>query len=329
VLKVFFKDIKDADDEPGQFDIDLKAIIMPDGISDDMLNITWYRWGGPSSGAFDMTDKREVKFQNPTKGGLYKFRLEMQPGGCIMPSSDAWVLLPKAGGEVTDWMVSEIPSLVTRAANWETAVRTVAISNGIDEEDFLETAWITIATYDFDYQGIVGSPTRRYSFRDVDRPADHVPQDISGMRGQVGNADWDEPSYATLQGIVVHRGKINNAMYGIWGRKLGYSRWALKLGAMGNAIKRELWDDPTSQSAIDWGVDLYDEYNDGGNLSSIITKLRAKSIQSSDTDSGLNDVNLWPDTTSVSSGFWLPTMPREYDSLIVDENEAVRGRLFN
>ena len=62
-------------------------------------------------------------------------------------------------------------------------------------------------------------------------------------------------------------------------------------------------------------------------LSSVITKTRAKSIQSPDTPSGLNDVNLWPDTTPAS-GFWLPTMPTDYDSLDEGENEMQRGRLF-
>lgn len=67
--------------------------------------------------------------------------------------------------------------------------------------------------------------------------------------------------------------------------------------------------------------------DDGDDLSSVITKPRAKSIQSPDTFSGLNDVNLWPDTTAAS-GFWLPTMPTDYDSLDEGENEIPRGRLF-
>jgi len=119
--------------------------------------------------------------------------------------------------------VSEVPSLVTRASDWEDAVRAVAVSNGLNPNTFLETAWKAIATCDFDYQGA---------------------------------------------------------------------------------------------------------HTSSGSLAAILTKTRAKQIQSPDTPTGLNDVNLWPDTTSVSSGFWLPTMPTDYDSLDEGENEMPRGRLF-
>lgn len=331
VLKVFFKYIKDANDEPAPFDIDLKANILPNDLSDEVLNITWYNWAGPSSsGAFDKTDEREVKFQNPTKGGLYKFRMEMELQPNHVMVSDAWVLLPEAGGEIADWIVTEVPSLVTRAADWETAVRAVAVANGLNEDEFLETAWIAIATYDFDYQGIVGPPTKRYSFRDADRPVGHLPDpSIPGMVGEKGNGDWDEPSYATLRGIVVHRAKVNNAMYAVWGRELGYTTAGLRAGAFWNAAGRGLWDDSTSQNAVTLGGDLYDTHTGGGSLSAVLTKTRAKAIQSPDTPTGLNDVNLWPDPTPVPSGFVLPTMPRDYDSLIVGTNETVRGRLFN
>jgi hypothetical protein len=331
VLKVFFKYVKNAQGEPGPFDIDLKATVLPNNAPDDDIKITWYTWSGPSdSGFLDYTNKKVVKFKNPTKGGMYKFRMEIQqpPSGAII-ASDAWVLLPKAGGEITDWIVSEVPSLVTQASNWATAVRAVAVSNSLDEEEFLDTAWKAIATADFDYQGVVGSPTMRYSFTDADRPVDHISNtNIPGMGGARGNGDWDEPSYATLRGIVVHRAKINNAMYAVWGRKLGYTLGELRAGAVWNAMSRDLWDDSTSQNAVSLGSLLYNTYSSGGSLSAVLTKAQAQSIQSPDTPTGLNDVNLWPDPTPASSGFWLPTMPTDYDSLKDGENTIPRGRLF-
>jgi hypothetical protein len=102
----------------------------------------------------------------------------------------------------------------------------------------------------------------------------------------------------------------------------------LKVGAFWNAAERDLWDDSTSQNAVDLGSDLYDAHAGGGNLSSVLTKTRAKSIQSPDTSSGVNDVNLWPDTTSMSSGFWLPDMTTDYYKLDDGVNEGPRGRLF-
>jgi hypothetical protein len=330
VLKVFFKYVKNANDEPAPFDIDLKANILPAGMPDSQLNISWNKREGPSgSGSFNKTDGRQVKFQNPTKGGLYKFQMRMGPQPNDIAAGEAWVLLPKAGGEIADWMVSEVSSLVTRAAEWEAAVRAVAVARGLNEDEFLKTAWKAIATCDFDYQGIVGSPTKRYSFRDSDRPAGHTPDpSIPGMAGEKGNGDWDEPSYATLRGIVVHRAKVNNVMYAVWGRKLGYTEFELKAGAFWNAMGRSLWDDSSSRRAVKLGSDLYNAHSGGGNMSAILTKSRAREIQSPDTSSGLNDVNLWPDTTPVSSGFWLPAMPTDYDSLDEGENEMPRGRLF-
>ncbi len=315
-LKIFFKFIKDSNDEPGPFNIELKAN-LPECIPDELLNITWsLREGPPGSGSFDKTDERNVQFQNPTEGGLYKFQMEMHPPGCGVMRSDAWVLLPKAGGEVSDWMINEVPSLANRAADWETDVRAVAAARGLKEKQFLRTAFQAIATAYFDYQGIVGSPTKRYSFTDSDRPVDHVPNPaIPGMAGKKWNGDWDEPSYATLKGIVVHRAKINNAMYAVWGRQLGFKPWMLKAGAIYNAHRRRLWDDASSQSAIELGIDLFRAHSKEESLSAVLTKKRAKGIQTPDEKSGLNDVNLWPDTTPVSSGFTLENMPTDYDTL--------------
>jgi hypothetical protein len=326
-FKVFFKYIKDSNDEPAPFDIDLTANVLPDSMSDEDLSITWSKLDGPSySGSFDKTDEREVKFQNPTEGGLYEFAMQTELQSHGVMASGVWVLLPRAGGEVANWVVTEVPSVVSRAAAWETAVRGVAVAQGLDEDEFLETAWIAIASWDFDYQGIVGEPTKRYSFTDADRPDGHTPDpNISGMRGEKGNGDWDEPSYATLMVIVIHRSKLTDAMYGVWGRELGYSTLMLRAGAFWNAASRGLWDDSTSQNAVDLGGDLYSAHASGGSLSAILTKARAKELQS-DT---LNDENLWPDLTPVSAGFVLPTMPRDYDSLIVGEEEGIRGRLFN
>ena len=240
--------------------------------------------------------------------------------------SEAWVMLPKAGGEVKNWLASEVDPLITRAETWRNTIEAVAVSNGILPEVFLETAWISIASLDFDYQGVAGCPTKRYSFVDNDRPAGHTPMDIAGMRGAKGDGDWNEPSFATLSGIPVSRAKLNNALYAVWGRTLGYSKYELKSGALFNAMTRSLWDDLTSQDAIVFGSDLYDESINGTNVISIITKQRAKEIQSPDTTSGLNDVNLWPDSEQAS-GFWLPVMPTDYCSLTNNSNEN-RGRLF-
>lgn len=104
----------------------------------------------------------------------------------------------------------------------------------------------------------------------------------------------------------------------------------LKAGAYYNAISRQLWDDSSSQDAIEFGCDLYDAYTNGIDLSLHITRSRAKRLQSKDNASGLNDVNLWPDSLPVTSStsFWIPTMPTNYEYLVEGTNTQVRGRLF-
>lgn len=331
-LKVFYKYVKDGYGNVLPFDLVLRANLLPDGISDDCILYNWTKRSGPgNSGSFVEMDKREVRFRNPTQGGLYKFRLSVSVPGGTNHISEAWVLLPKAGGEVSDWLAGEVSNTVQRALAWKSAVEQVADAYGKDRRQFLETAWKQIASWDFDYQGVAGTPTPRYSFTDADRPANHVPdENIPGMQGKKGNGDWDEPSYATLEGVVVHRAKINNLMYAVWGRTLGYSPWMLKAGAYYNAISRQLWDDSSSQDAIEFGCDLYDAYTNGIDLSLLITRTRAKRLQSKDNASGLNDVNLWPDSLPVTSStsFWIPTMPTNYEYLVEGTNTQVRGRLF-
>lgn len=330
VLKVYFKYVKDANDEPDDFDIDLKADLIPGVATNAALNVTWSKLDGPaSSGSFNQTDALAVKFQNPTKGGLYKFRAEAAPESGRSVHGDAWVLLPKAGGEIAGWMTTEVASVVAAAQAWKSAIEAVAISNNLDIVEFRYTAWLAIATADFDYQGVVGSPTQRYSFTDYDRPDWHYPNEsIPGMAGSKTNGDWDEPSFATLRGIVVSRSKINNAMYAVWGRVLGYSTGNLKDGAYWNAASRGLWDDSTSQNAVVLGGALYDAFIANTSMDVVLTKAAAKGIQSIDSPTGLNDVNLWPDNTPVSTGFILYQMPTDYDSLKDGISTSPRGRFF-
>jgi len=167
------------------------------------------------------------------------------------------------------------------------------------------TAWRYIASVAFDYQGVAGDPTPRYSYVDSDLP----------MAEQDGN-DWNNPSYATLMGIVVSRTKINNLLYCVWGRELNHSTLALRGGGIINAWSRlQSGDNDSSQRAIAFGGDLYDDLVAGRDLGSTITKARAKQMQTPDTPDGLNDVNLWPNETLATGGFWFPNMPTDYDIL--------------
>lgn len=321
VLKVFYKYIKNSDGNPGPCSIVLNAVMEPDDIPSNAVTYAWRLVDGPSnSGAFDATDRKLVRYQNPTKGGLYKFQVDIGlPSGSNLLSG-AWVLLPKAGGEIGEWLTNEVPIAVQRAQAWSNAVAAVALDFGENKDAFLFQSWIKIASEYFDYQGVAGTPTPRYSFTDADRPLGHQPDpNIPGMAGEKGNGDWDEPSYATLKGVVVHRAKINNLLYAVWGKTLGYSEWFLSHGAGMNAISRAMWgDNASSQNAIELGFDLYDAHIQNGDLDALLTPSRSLGLQTPDDSSGLNDVNLWPDSEPVSSPhiFWFPLMPTNYSNLI-------------
>ncbi|MBQ9344436.1 MAG: hypothetical protein IJT88_04390 [Kiritimatiellae bacterium] len=320
VHKIFYKYAKTGHPLNAPLDICLDSVLSDYDLPENGPSFHWRLLDGPSdSGAFVETNGLSVRFRNPTKGGLYMFLLEIGvPGGATL-SSGAWVLLPKAGGEIGAWLANEVPLAVQRAQAWSNAVAAVAQACGEDEDDFLEMAWIKIASDNFDYQGVAGNPTHRYSFTDADRPAGHQPDpSIPGMAGAKGNGDWDEPSYATLKGVVVHRSKITDLMYAVWGRELGYGLLALKFGAYRNAISRSMWDDDSSQKAIELGSALYDAHAQNGDLGAVLTPIRSAELQTPDDCSGLNDVNLWPDTVPVSSvnAFSFPAMPTNYSYLI-------------
>lgn len=144
-------------------------------------------------------------------------------------------------------------------------------------------------------------------------------------KGQ-GN-DFDEPSYATLGGIVVHRAKVNNLLFCVWARVLGYSTASALCGADFNAIMRGQWgDNDSSQAAIGFGGMLYDKSIAGENLASLITTGKAKTMQTPDSADGLNDVNLWPNNKPAPDGFRFKPMPTDYDTLSKgDQSSSDRG----
>lgn len=321
VHKIFYKYVKDERPLNAPLDIFLYADLSDYDLPENGATFHWRLLDGPAdSGSFVETNGLSVRFRNPTKGGLYMFLLEIGvPGGTPL-SSGAWVLLPKAGGEIGGWLATEVSNVVQQAQAWSNAIAAVAQEYGKNKDVFLFSSWIKIASDNFDYQGVAGNPTRRYSFTDTDRPASHQPDaSIPGMAGSKGNGDWDEPSYATLKGVVIHRAKITDLMYAVWGRTLGYSEWMLTQGAHLNAIYRGMWwDNASSKNAIELGSDLYDAHIQNGDLDTLLTPSRAQELQTPDGNSDLNDVNLWPDSLPVSSPnlFWLPPMPTDYSYLI-------------
>ena len=321
-LQIFYKYVRDANDNPKDFTVymDLK---VPYAFS-YYDNPVWEKVSGPNSGGLSSTTSLNVGYENPKKAGLYEFKLKTD----YCADTRAAFLLPGAGGKIDQWLIDEIPIMIAKAAAWEQAVRQVARDNNEIEDDFLETAWMAIASADFDYQGLAivdqNIPTRRYNFTDVDQQ----------NAARQGDGDWNEPSYATLRGLVVSRSKINNLFYAVWGRELGYNINALSSGALFNAIKRGRLDDSSSQASIAVGSLLYGVHESGGDMNNGLDKNAVSTMQTPDV---LNDKNLWPSDQIAVQNFTFPTMPTTYEMLDEGADEVDdgngnetgnRGRLF-
>jgi hypothetical protein len=329
-LNVFFKYIKNDNDEPGDFIVKFDADIMPVDIL-DICNIEWSQTDGPAIASLTNINKGHAELKNPSPIGdkltsVYKYRITVSIGGFEL-KSEAWVMLPRAGGEISGWLAKEIPIAISRAHDWYDKVCTKCVLRGMAADEAKEfargTAWRYIASCEFDYQGVAGDPTPRYSYTDADRPEGEV----EGFMGKCQGNDFDEPSYATLSGIVVHRAKVNNLLFCVWARVLGYSTASALHGADFNAIMRGQWgDNDSSQAAIGFGGMLYDKSIAGENLAPLITTEKAKTMQTPDSADGLNDVNLWPNNKPTPDGFRFDPMSTDYDTLSKgDQSSSDRG----
>ncbi len=314
-LNVFFKYIKDESDEPGDFTVKFDADLRPAALL-SICKLEWTQTDGPATVPLTNIDKGHAELQNPPATGgksasVYKYRLTASNDDFEL-KSEAWVMLPRAGGEISGWLEAEVPRMINKAEAWTNAVMNAYPPDRPLEEAkgfVLTKAWMYIASNEFDYQGVAGDPTPRYSYTDEDRKG--VGPDVIG--GRYGNGDFDEPSYATLKGIVVYRAKINNMMYCVWGRTIGYSTFALQLGAHWNSWRRNQGlDNTTSQLSIQIGGALYDACIKKQSLGHLITKEKAKLLRG---NGELDDVNLWPNNKIAPMGFSFPEMPTDYNTL--------------
>ncbi len=123
-LAIFQKDARDASLVVQDFDVTLNAHVLPASVTADQLNESWAKVQGPTSGNLNRTDTFEVKYQNPTKGGVYKFEFNLGLPGCA--KSGANVELPLGGPDVTAYYLSEEQRYDTWLTTMKTRVHTVS-----------------------------------------------------------------------------------------------------------------------------------------------------------------------------------------------------------
>ncbi|NLE41275.1 MAG: hypothetical protein GX615_05535, partial [Lentisphaerae bacterium] len=97
-LVVFHKDVRNEDFVVQDYDVTLKANIMPVCLAADQLSESWTKVVGPSSGGFNRTDTFEVKYKNAKKSGLYQCTFDLGLSGCA--KSGVNLHLPLGGPDV-------------------------------------------------------------------------------------------------------------------------------------------------------------------------------------------------------------------------------------
>ena len=290
-LIIFYNAVIDANFQVEDFDVTLKANVLPTSITADQLSESWAKAEGPASGSFNRTGTFEVKYQNPKVGGLYKFEFDLGLSGCA--KSGANVNLPLACADMTSWLDTETKAVGTWATTHRTATETANYSAipGVTMCRVYQT-WCSLSGSYFDYvfdpvDAQQHAPCRRF-------------QPTIGPNGKYG--------YVTVNGVVVHGSKINNMMWALFGRYWGWSETSLRLGAHLNQLGRNLRrDGATSQNAIGFGDDIHD--NPSANITTILTPANLRTLQVPNT---LIEETLWPSPDAAdadNSTFTRPTLP--------------------
>ena len=113
-LVIFYKDVINSSFNVQDFNVTLKANILPTSITAHQLGVVWSKISGPNSGSFNNTDSFEIKYQNPKQGGVYRFVFDLNLNGCA--KSEANVVLPLAGAEVDSIVGADVGRANTFAA---------------------------------------------------------------------------------------------------------------------------------------------------------------------------------------------------------------------
>jgi len=238
-LIIFFEDVHGGYDDSSQaelvadFDVNLKANILPDLFSVDDLNESWAKAEGPDSGALNKTDTFEVKFQNPKKGGLYKFEFELGVEGCA--KSGVNILMPLAGAESGDFVRSEFQ----RITNWvDNQLPDIPIADRLFAILLLRRALIVSTDLDYSPGHWEGgdSPCKRYSLPTAET--------------------------LTVEGVVMESSKLANMMWAVMMRRFMYWDWFVNLGA--DVRNRIDWgwreaDSDAAKASYELGRDLYED----------------------------------------------------------------------
>jgi len=268
-LVVFYKDAIDSSFNVQDFDVTLKANILPDGISADQFNEVWSKISGPSSGSLNKTDTFEVKYQNPQQGGVYRFDFDLGLSGCS--NSEANVVLPLAGAEVNSIVSNDI----SRANTFATTV--VARYTWLQRQNPINGLRWFVSNGAGDYLG---------------RP-DNSSSPTVWAYNQVNANGF--AAVGTWKGKPIRVAKTSNFMVGYAARKIGVSSSAAWISQVIGS-----WNDSSASKSWDAGWDV----GGGASYDTTVTALVAD-IWDEDNDPNHKNMKLWPNS-SVTDNYVVP-----------------------
>jgi hypothetical protein len=264
-MVVFYKDVVDSSFTVQDFDVTLKANILPTSITADQLNEVWSKISGPASGSLNRTDSFEVKYQNPKLGGVYRVGFDLGVSGCA--KSEANVVLPLAGAEVDSIVSADIEladmfaTTVTNRYSW---LKRQNPKNGM--------RWF-VANGAGDYRGRPNntfSPTV-WAYNQVD------------ANGFAAVGTW--------KGKPIRVSKISNFLVGYAARKIGVNSaaaWVSQvIGTLNDSSASKSWD-------AGWSV------GGGASYNTTVTALVAD-IWDEDNDPNHKNMRLWPNTSAADN----------------------------
>ena len=243
-LVIYYDQVVNSDFTLKPFDIDLKAIVQPETLPNTLFTPSWTRVSGPNSGVLNQTNQRNVIFQNPTEGGLYKFEFDLQ--GSVLPTSGANVHLPLAGPDITEWLLGEV--IFMRTYGSTVRATTMAAETWVPFKTWftVQQRWIEISAGLFDYEI---KPQNQDGTAPCGKLQDH------------GALCWP----VTVNGVVVHGSNINNMLWAVFGSSWGWNTLMLETGAHLNQAARYaqgdssiFFDTSGSINAIRTGSTLYE-----------------------------------------------------------------------
>lgn len=203
-LVVFYDDVIDAASNIQNFDITLTANLLPATITADKLDEIWSKISGPNSGSLNHTDTFQVKYQNPKQGGVYRFAFDLGLAG--VPKSEANVVLPLSGAEISALVGADLARADAFAANANTKYPTKA-------EKLLRMPFWFWTSGNGDYLGRPNNSTSKTCV--------HYNQ-MNPSTGMGAACTWF--------GTSVLVAKLSNFMYAYTATKLGFTQAEIEAG---------------------------------------------------------------------------------------------------